>query len=554
MAGGAHESRVWRAFSLRWLLLAASLAPLLLPFVVLLNRSRTYTPSGDVALIERSVRAVGTKAVLLGPYSRFGWHHPGPTMYYLLAAPYRLLGGASVALPLATLLLNIACIAGIAVVLQRRAGTVAMVWGIVVLAAYLRSQEAGFLINDWNPYLPLLPFCLGVLLCWSLLVGDRWALPVCLAIGTLCVQSHLGYGIGVAAVGIVTGAGLALRLAVRRRLPRGQRCEREQHCEQLPSWRWPAIAALLIVVLLWLPVVVQQVTGHPGNVTLLARYFGSTQPSWTYAQGVRELSTSLGRLPALAADVQPRQEFLTPVELPWWTGATAAAVTAGASVLIALRHRVALPLVALVWVLASAVVIAVHHVVGPLFSYLVPYTWGTGVLAWMLVGVAISLEVRGLAWPASHLWGRPWLALPVAVALLLAFVPIAVRASGPVPFNTPELRPLAQAVLRWDARRPGDLLEIGAAPSTGLVGATALLSGLFVRLDRAGAPVRVAKSWETSFGPDATAGVERARWLVQVAYTDGTSAPPAPGQRVLARFGSVQAYVSPLPVRSPSGP
>lgn len=96
----------------------------------------------------------------------------------------------------------------------------------------------------------------------------------------------------------------------------------------------------------------------------------------------------------------------------------------------------------------------------------------------------------------------------------------------------------------------GDVLKLSAAPSTGPVGATPLLSGLFARLERAGAPVRVAKSWETSFGPDATAGVERARWLVLVAYTDGTSAPPAPGERVLARFGSVQTFVSPLPVNA----
>lgn len=104
--------------------------------------------------------------------------------------------------------------------------------------------------------------------------------------------------------------------------------------------------------------------------------------------------------------------------------------------------------------LAPAVAVGVRHVVGPLFFYLVPYTWAVGVLAWMLVGVAVSLEIRSLAWPARRERLRPYLPLPVAVALLLTFVPVALQTGRSAPFDTPELRPLTQAVLRWDAERP----------------------------------------------------------------------------------------------------
>jgi len=540
MTAARHDSSLRRAGTDLRLLLVAALAPLLGSLAVLLRRAASYTPTGDDAIIERTVRQVGAHAVLLGPYSRFGWHHPGPAMFYLLAAPYRLLGQASVALPLATLVLNAACIVGIAVVLHRRAGTVAMVWGLVVLSAYLHAQGPGFLVDDWNPYLPMLPFCLGVLLCWSLLAGERWPLPVCVAIGTLCVQSHVGYAIGVAAVSGATAVGLVGALAVRPRTPSPP--------VAAGSWRWPLLVAGGVTALLWAPIVVQQLTGHPGNLTQLANYFGGAQPSWTYAQGLRELSTSMGRLPALVTRTAPQPGFLTPAELPTWSGAVGATTAAGAALLIAMRHRSAVPFVGLVSVLCVAVVVAVQRVVGLLFSYLVPFTWAAGVLVWMLVGVAISLELRrvprGLAARGRY---RGAALVAAAAGLLLAFVPVAVRTSRPTPVNMPELRPLTDTVLRWGAQHPGALVKLDAAPGTGLVGATYPMVGLYVRLERAGMPVRVPAAWNAILGPAASAGVEHARWLVVVALTDGSSAPPARGQQLLARFGPVQAYVSRLP-------
>ncbi len=528
-----------RAVTIPRLLLAAALAPLLGSLAVLLGQAATYTPTGDQAIIERSVRLIGSRAVLLGPYSRFGWHHPGPALFYLLAAPYRLLGQASVALPLATLVLNLVCVAGIAAVLRRRAGTVAMVWGLLVLAGYLHAQNSGFLVDDWNPYLPMLPFCLGVLLCWSLLAGERRPLPVCLAVATLCVQSHVGYGIGVAAVGGATAVGLLLLTLAARRDPNPPLAA--------GAWRWPLVVACSVTVFLWAPVVLQQLTGHPGNLTQLADYFGRTRPSWTYAQGVRELSTSVGWLPALVTGTASQPGFLTPAELPTWTGVVGAVAAVGAALLIALRHRGAVLFAGLVAVLCAAVVVAVQRVVGMLFTYLVPFTWAAGVLAWMLVGVTVSLELRRHPWARLPVRLQPVAVLVAAVGLLLAFVPVALRTTTPTSVAMPELRPLTETVLRWSAQRPGELVKLDAAPSTGLVGATYPMVGLFVRLERAKVPVRVPAAWDPILGPSASAGVQHARWLIVVALTDGSSAPPARGQQVLARFGPVQAYVSRLP-------
>ncbi len=80
-----------------------------------------YHPTADQALIELQIRDIGHHAVLLGPYSRFGWFHPGPLLYYLLWLPYRVTGSAAVSLVLAALTLNATVVVAIGFV-ARKAG------------------------------------------------------------------------------------------------------------------------------------------------------------------------------------------------------------------------------------------------------------------------------------------------------------------------------------------------------------------------------------------------------------------------------------------------
>ena len=57
---------------------------------------RSYVPTADYAYTELLTRDVGHHPVLTGLYSRTDWNHPGPTLFYLLALPYRLTGSASI--------------------------------------------------------------------------------------------------------------------------------------------------------------------------------------------------------------------------------------------------------------------------------------------------------------------------------------------------------------------------------------------------------------------------------------------------------------------------
>ena len=84
----------------RWAVPGA-IALALVPFVVVGDRLArrasvtTTCPSADQAWIELQIRDIGHDPVLLGPYSRFGWFHPGPILYYLLWLPYRITGSTA---------------------------------------------------------------------------------------------------------------------------------------------------------------------------------------------------------------------------------------------------------------------------------------------------------------------------------------------------------------------------------------------------------------------------------------------------------------------------
>ena len=79
-----------------------------------------WRPSGDWAVLALRVDDVGGATPLVGPYSRYGWNHPGPLLYWALAAPYHLLGREPVDLLFGTALLNGVAAAGTAVLAWRR--------------------------------------------------------------------------------------------------------------------------------------------------------------------------------------------------------------------------------------------------------------------------------------------------------------------------------------------------------------------------------------------------------------------------------------------------
>ena len=99
-----------------------------------IHRAPLY--GGDYALLEMGARSALHGVQRVGPYSRFGWDHPGPATFYWSAPFYALSGQRPEGLGVAALVSNIAAVAAIVVVARRAAGVVAA-WTAVAAALFL---------------------------------------------------------------------------------------------------------------------------------------------------------------------------------------------------------------------------------------------------------------------------------------------------------------------------------------------------------------------------------------------------------------------------------
>src|SRR5215471_1441629 len=222
-SGPAHEAGPgrpgWRGrlAGLDPVLVVAGLLVLLPTVAAMVTALRhPFAPTNDWALLELQVRKVGTADTpLLGAWSRFGWHHPGPLPFYLLALPYRLVPAAH-GLLFAAGFLNFLATAGCVAVAVRhpRMRALVLLGGVAIVE---RGLGVAQLVDPWNPTLPIIPFLLFVLLCLELaLAPRRWTLAAIVFMASFVVQAHVGYAQPVVVIG---AAALALRWREVRRVP-----------------------------------------------------------------------------------------------------------------------------------------------------------------------------------------------------------------------------------------------------------------------------------------------------------------------------------------------
>lgn len=361
-----------------------------------------WFPSGDWALLAMRIEDVGHATPLLGPYSRFGWNHPGPLLYWTLAAPYHLLGWSAPSMLAATAFLNAAALGG-TVALAWRRGRLPLA-GLTTLALCMLTSTMGpeLLRDPWNPYVTVLPLALLVMLCWSAAEGDRWAWPAAVAVGSFIVQSHIGYAVIVIAIGVA-----AMTLAWRNRadhtvLPRGSR------------QRGLLLAVVTAVILIcWVPVLIDQFFGS-GNLTAIASYFidSTDRPAGlhdAFAQAANNLSTGdagwLGGFALVGADGAveggPLSALLVPIALYMVT--LTAAITSGAR--SALRFQI------MTGVAVASGIVATSRITGPMFGYLIRWWWVLACLWWL--SILWSTISAALTWTRTPAIARR--ILPIAV-------------------------------------------------------------------------------------------------------------------------------------------
>jgi hypothetical protein len=539
-----RSTRLSTARDSRWiapLAIALALVPLVVSAISMAVRVGTaYRPQADQAWIELQIRDIGHFPVLLGPYSRFGWFHPGPLLYYVLWLPYRLTGSTSVSLVVAALVVNAAAITGIALIAKRRGGLTLLLITLLLLGLFERALGAQFLRDVWNPSITVLPLALLVFLAWTASAGDVWALPIAAGVATFLVQTHVSYGL--VSGTICLGALVGLVVTERRRGPASAARRR--------TYVWGGVITAGVLVVLWLPVLVQQLFRDPGNLGQLYHFFRDHGREQSYGDAFHVMAQQLSATPEWLRGAAKVNIFSGAVDLSGATPVPLALLALVVATVVAWwRDKVAWRLNVLVLAACAAGFVAVTRIVGDIFPYLVRWSWTLGMLTWLAVAWHVVVTFR--AWVAQDAPARRRIGIRVgtlALALVVAgFVAITVvntvdaaDAGNPDAYGSSLSAKFVPALLERIPKGPG-VVEIR---SSGGEGSTWAGGGIADELEKHGVTTRVPPGLEFAYGPDRVLDGEHVKLVVLPMETADLARDGVPeGFTEVARVGRVHLFV-----------
>lgn len=215
------------------------------------------TPTGDRAIIAtRAYDVLSSHTPLVGQYSASTVlyshivHSLGPTLYWLIALPSRY--GSPSTPDVVVAVINVLAIVATVALARRRGGIALMLATATAMALMCNSFSPETLHDIWNPSAALMPFTLLLFVSWSLACGEYRLLPAGMVLASFTAQCELVFllpSVGVLAVGVV---GLLTHARGRAK-----------------AWPWWT-AALVVGLACWSAPIADELTNHPGNLTLVA--------------------------------------------------------------------------------------------------------------------------------------------------------------------------------------------------------------------------------------------------------------------------------------------
>ena len=280
---------------------------------------------GDYAAGGLQVERAKQGAELLGNYSRFGFHHPGPAFFYVYAlgdivfgdllhlapAPLNAYLLAGVLLQTAFLCLALAILAGLA-----DAGRLTFIVCAVAIALLFAELVGNPAFQVWPPYQPVLP--LVCLLASAIAVALGWAamLPIVVLCGSFLVHGHVAQPLFVLPI----SAAAYLSLFIISREGPGLGFIRFVKATARPH-AWTVAVAIPFAM----PLVLDAIRGPDSNLAVILGFIGEGHPTPTWAGAVYYVLSFLafrGHGDATTLDIGPadRVAFLTaswPTLLGW---------------------------------------------------------------------------------------------------------------------------------------------------------------------------------------------------------------------------------------------
>lgn len=410
------------AIALRGVLHAIAEVPLFV--VVGLQISKGWVPTSDDAVIAwRSFNVLGGPLPLDGQFSQLsqaGAHAAfdiGPLQYFLLALPTHidpvhgvLWGSAIIAAALAAVAIEAAWAAAGPV------GGILASSGLALMAATLSESTVNL---AWNPSIGVYAFTATMAAGVAVARGRLWWLPVAIATASLAIQSHSSFVLpSIAVVLVAVAFGIGDRLAA----GRGD--------ATAPALR-PAGTALGVGLACFIAPLVQELTGHPGNWTVLMSNLHHLGRPVGIGVGLRGIASASAlppswwvHVPAIR-NVGQFERFggtLYAHSEAW--GITALALSATIAIGAALtRHRALAALAAMAALSGLAAAYTVGAVPGTEAGYLNYYLyfvfWPIGMAVLACFGLAIVTLARQVARRWANDWAHSAVPLIVAATVVL---------------------------------------------------------------------------------------------------------------------------------------
>lgn len=485
--------------------------------------------TSDWAIEVLRIREVGTSHTpLVGAYSRLGFAHPGPLPFWMLAPFQRLLGDTGILV--GTALLNIASL-GLALWVARRHGgnrLMLLLWlGEIGL---VHGLGLDFLVDPWNPYLPVLPFLAYLLLLWAVALGDPPLIPLAVFTGSFAVQAHVGYAPLVIGLGVLAAGGAV----VRRRRARGE-SETPTPAGTGRRMRW-GYAGLVVGVLVWAAPVWQQIFGDQGNLAAIIdslRNPVGSAAGLPYAFGI--MGTEAGPVPAWLTGSETAFFEFVKTSRAW---PAVMVISAAVALAVAVRRRRP-EAGALAGGAVAAVVLALvatSRVTGGVAPYLVRWWWPVLMVAYVAVAwCVVELLAPLLAPRAQRFTFRVVSVAAVGCALLVGV------SGAPLELPLPTLgKPVGALAGPTADRLDRTKRYLVVAIDSGSLGATAI--GLFTELEDRGYRVFFDPRFSSALGKRRVIDPARAdATLAVVSGEDDVAGKPSPGSRLLAHYDPVPA-------------
>jgi hypothetical protein len=375
---------------------------------------QTYYHYGDQAVLGLRVIEASHFEGQLGPYSRFGWSHPGPALFYLLAPVYRLSGNDPRALIAGSLLINGACLVAVVAVVRRFAGEWSARWSVAVLGVMALALGVAFFETFWNPNLEAAPVLLAMALTAAAVAGSGLSVVWLGVVGSYVVQTDVGTTLIIAVLALMAVVGWACQAAARKR--RDHPVAGRAPATIIP----PApdhstvrvvlvLAGLALVAVMWVPPLVQQADGHPGNLSTLFHFFTTSSSKYgathSLAQAWATVANSTTVVPFGSVSATASMTTATvgrEVTLVVWLGlAVAGAAWSGWR---RVWFALGLALVSLAGLVAS--VVSADRIVGPINDYLVFWMALVPVPALVALGALVVDQLRRRATPTRRAHAR----------------------------------------------------------------------------------------------------------------------------------------------------